>query len=58
MGLPDQTQNVKIMMVSAVLAVRGLEANAIKTEQEMTVLIPEQVSRVSLSRRLDLFRAT
>ena len=58
MGLPDQTQNVKIMLVSAVLAVRWLEANAIKTEQEMTVLIPEQVSRVSLSRRLDLFRTT
>ena len=37
MGLPDQTQNVTILVVSAMLAVRWLEANAGTTEQEMAV---------------------
>ena len=52
MGLTDQTQNVTILLVSAMLAVRWLEANAGTTEQEMIVPTPEQLSRVSLSKRL------
>ena len=58
MGLPDQTQNMKILLVSAMLTLRYLEANAGTTEQEMTVLTPEQLGRVGLSKRLDLFRTT
>ena len=58
MGLPDQAQNVTIMVVSAMLAVRWLEANAGTTEQEMAVPTPEQLSRVSISKRLDLFKTT
>ena len=57
-GWPDQAQNVAILLVSAMLAVRWLEANAGTTEQEMAVPTPEQLSRVSLSKRLDLFRTT
>ena len=57
-GLPDQTQNVMILLVSAILAVRWLEANAGTTEQEMAVPTPEQLSKVSLSKILDLFRTT
>ena len=49
--LPEQTQNVTI-------AVRWLEANAGTTEQEMAVPNPEQLSRVSISNRLDLFKTT
>ena len=44
MGLPDQTQNVTIMLVSAMLALRWLEANARTTYQEMAVPTPEQLS--------------
>ena len=51
-GLPEQAQNVTILLVSAMLAVRWLEANAGTTEQEMAVPIPEQLSRVNLSKRL------
>ena len=58
MGLPDQSQNVTILLVSAMLAVRWLEAIAGKTEQDMAAPTPEQLSRVSLSKRLDLFRNT
>ena len=58
MGLPDQTQNVTILLVSTMLAVRWLEANAGTIEQEMDVPTPEQLGRVSLSKRLDLFRTT
>ena len=56
MGLPDQAQNATIPVVSAMLAVRWLEANVGKTEQEMAVPTPEQLSRVSISKRLDLFK--
>ena len=56
MGLPDQTQYVTILVVSSMLAVRWLEANAGTTEQEMAVPTPEQLSRLSISKRLDLFR--
>ena len=56
MGLPDQAQNATIPVVSAMLAVRWLEANVVKTEQEMAVPTPEQLSRVSISKRLDLFK--
>ena len=44
MGLPDQTQNVTILLVSAMLALRWLEANARTTYQEMAVPTPEQLS--------------
>ena len=57
-SLLDQTQNVTILLVSTMLAVRWLKANAGTTEQEMDVPNPEQLGRVSLSKRLDLFRTT
>ena len=40
------------------LAVGWLEANAGTTEKEMAVPTPEQLSRVSIKKRLDLFRTT
>ena len=40
------------------LAVRWLEANAGTTEKEMAVPTPEQLSRVSVSKKLDLFKTT
>ena len=58
MGLPGQTQNVTILVVSAMLTVRWLEANAGTTEQEMAVPTPEQLNRVSLSKVLDFFWTT
>ena len=58
MGLPDQGQNVTILLFSAMLAVRWLEANAGTTEDEMVVPFPEQPSRVSVGKRLYLFRTT
>ena len=58
MGLPDQTQNVTILLVRTILAVRRLETNAGTIEQEMDMPTPEQLGRVSLSKRLDLFRTT
>ena len=54
MGLPDQTQNVTILLVSAMLAVGWLLANAGTTEQKIAVPTPEQLSRKSLSKRLEL----
>ena len=58
MGLSDQAQNVTILLVSVMLLVRWLEANLGTTEQEMAVPHPEQLSGVTLSKRLDLFRTT
>ena len=58
MGLLDQTQNVTILVVSAMLVVRWLEANAGTTEQEIAVPTLEQLSRVSIIRKLDLFKTT
>ena len=57
-GLPDQNQRVSIMVVSAMLAVRWLEANAGTSEQETAVPTPEQLSNVKMNRNLDLFRTT
>ena len=57
-GLPDQNQQVSIVVVSAMLAVRWLEANADTSEQEMAVPTPEQLSNVKMSHELDLFRTT
>ena len=57
-GLPDQNQQVSIVVVSAMLAVRWLEANADTSEQETAVPTPEQLSNVKMSRNLDLFRTT
>ena len=45
-GLPDQNQPVSIVVVSAMLAVRWLEANAGTSEQETAVPTPEQLSNV------------
>ena len=42
--LPDQNQPVSIMVVSAMLVVRWLEANASTSEQERTMPTPEQLS--------------
>ena len=41
-GLPDQNQQVSIVVVSAMLAVRWLEANADTSEQETAMPTPEQ----------------
>ena len=57
-GLPDQNQPESIVVVSAMLAVRWLEANAGTSEQETTVPTPEQLSSVKLNNNLDLFRTT
>ena len=57
-GLPDQNQQVSIVVVSAMLAVRWLEANADTSQQETAVPTPEQLSNVKMSRELDLFRTT
>ena len=57
-GLPDQNQQVSIVVVSAMLAVRWLEADADTSEQETAVPTPEQLSNVKMSRKLDLFRTT
>ena len=57
-GLPDQNQQVSIVVVSAMLAVRWLEANADTSEQETAVPTPEQLSNVKMSNELDLFRTT
>ena len=57
-GLPDQNQQVSIVVVSAMLAVRWLEANADTNDQETAVPTPEQLSNVKMSRELDLFRTT
>ena len=57
-GLPDQNQQVSIVVVSAMLAVRWLEANADTSEQETAMPTPEQLSNVKMSRELDLFRTT
>ena len=57
-GLPDQNQQVSIVVVSAMLAVRWLEANADTSEQETAVPTPEQLSNVKMSHELDIFRTT
>ena len=54
--LPDQNQQVSIVVVSAMLAVSWLEANAGTSEQETAVQTPEQLSNVKMNRNLDLFR--
>ena len=57
-GLPDQNQQVSIVVVSAMLAVRWLEANPGTSEQETAVRTPEQLSNVKTNRNLDLLRTT
>ena len=57
-GLPDQNQQVSIVVFSAMLAVRWLEVNAGTSGQEMAVPTPEQLSNVKMNRNLDLFRTT
>ena len=57
-GLPDQNQQVPIVVVRAMLAVRWLEANACTSEQERAVPTPEQLSNVKVNHDLDLFRTT
>ena len=57
-GLPDQNQQVSIVVVSAMLAVRWLEANAGTSEQETDMPTPEQLSYVKMNHNLDLFRTT
>ena len=49
---------MSIVVVSAMLAVRWLEANTGTSEQETTVPMPEQLSSVKFNHTLDLFRAT
>ena len=57
-GLPDQNQQVSIVVVTAMLAVRWLETNAGMSEQETAVPTPEQLSNVKLNHDLNLFRIT
>ena len=57
-GLPDQNQQVSIVVVSAMLAVRLLEASAGTSEQETAVPTPEQLSNVKMNDDLDLFIRT
>ena len=57
-GLPNQIQRLSIVVVSAMLAVRWLVANAGTSEQETAVPTPEQLSNVKMNRSLDLFRNT
>ena len=57
-GLPYQNQQVSIVVVRTMLAVRWLEANAGTSEQETAVPTPEQLSNVKMNRNLDLFRTT
>ena len=56
MGLPDEAQNMSILVVSTMFAVKWLEANAGTNDQEMAVPTPEQLSKVSVSKKLDLFK--
>ena len=58
MGLPDYAQEMSISKFSAMKTVRWLEANAGTNEQEIAVPAPEQLSKVSLSRILDIFNTT
>ena len=58
MGSPDQAQNVTRFVFRTMLAVRWLEVNAGTTEQEMVVPTPDQLSRVSVSKKLDLLKTT
>ena len=55
-GLPDQNQPVSV--VSAMLVVRWLKANAGMNEQETTMPTPEQLSSVNYNNTLDLFRTS
>ena len=59
-GLPDQNQQVPIVVVSAMLAVRWLEANADTSEQETckVLRIPKAIERIwSRQRLMPWFRA-
>ena len=53
-----QNQPVSIVVVSAMLAMRWLEANAGTSEQATVVPTPEQLSNVKMNNNLDLFRTT
>ena len=57
-GMPDQTQPVSILVVSAMTAVRLLEANTGTSEQQMTILTRKQLSSVKFKNSLDLFKTT
>ena len=57
MGLPDPNQQESIVVVSARLAVRWLEANSGTSEQETAVPTPEQLSNVKMKHK-NLFRNT
>ena len=56
--LNNQAQSISKLVVSAIIAVRWLEANAGKNEQELAIPTPEQLNKVSLSRNLDLFKTS
>ena len=58
MGLPDQNQPVSIVVVSAMLEMKWLEANAGTSGQETTMPTPEQLSSMRYNHTLDLFRTT
>ena len=55
MGLSDQNQQVLIVVVSAMLVVRWLEANAGTSAQKTTMSTPEQPISVKFNHSLDFF---
>ena len=57
-GVVRSNEQVSIVVFSAMLAVRWLEANAGTSGQETAVPTPEQLSNVKMNRSLDLFRTT
>ena len=57
-GLFDQTQLVLNLVLSAMMAVRWLEANAETSKLEMTVQTHKKLSNVKFNHSLDLFRTT
>ena len=57
-NLYPKRANLILLVVSANIAVRWLEVNADTSEQEMAVPTLEQLSRVSISKGLDLFKTT
>ena len=57
-GLGNQAQPVSVLVVSAMIAVRWLEANAGTSEQEMDIPTPKQLNSVNFNNELDFFKTT
>ena len=57
-ALPDQTQHVSILVVSAMITMRWFEAKAGTSEQKMTMPIPKQLNNVKFNNNSDLSKTT